>query len=563
MLSSKSTIRDALKQMSLPSSTTPGFLVVVDENMKLLGVVSDGDIRRALNRGATLDDPAIGISNRLPVCIKRFDSRSRMRTELLVQLRSTGASTDRYKFIVVVDENNRFLEVLPSRKIIDIPIDERTVAVVGLGFVGLTLAVSLASAGVDVLGFDVNREILNGLRQGQPHFYEADLDDLMRHPKVKANLSLIDNLQMPIADIYMISVGTPVDEAGYPNLEPLNEALSQVARQLKHGDLVILRSTVPAGTCRMLAIPILESSGLRIGGDFHLAFAPERTVEGNALKELRTLPQIIGGFDKVSIQMAEQLFRKLTHSVVVVDSLEAAELIKLINNTYRATMFALANEISLTCDRFNLVARDVIRLANEGYPRSQVAMPSPGVGGICLDKDPLLFAYDLERSIADSHIGLIGRKVNTQVVESIIRKMTLFAAQTNRALADLRVLILGLAFKGEPETSDTRASVALSILERLPAPSKATLADCVIKDLDDSDHKTRFVGDQIQSALSDVDVLLIMNNHRKHTQLITPQVLAQRDKKLLLYDGWGQFKREDIEQYKHLVYATPGYLGTS
>ena len=157
-----------------------------------------------------------------------------------------------------------------------------------------------------------------------------------------------------------------------------------VGNFLKEGDLVILRSTVPVSTCRNIVLPILEEkSKLTCGEDFHLTFAPERTIEGKALEELKSLPQIIGGYSKECVNIASNFFRYLSPHIVAVESLEEAEMIKLVNNTFRDLSFAFANELVYICDKFNLDTTKIIKDASEGYPRNK--LPLPGfVGGYCL-----------------------------------------------------------------------------------------------------------------------------------------------------------------------------------
>jgi UDP-N-acetyl-D-mannosaminuronic acid dehydrogenase len=560
MLNESATIREALREMSSGSTDTPGLRVVVDAKGHLIGTVSDGDIRRAINRGVELNERVLTIATNNPMWVS-IGSIASMRREFLRKLHHSKTSIDKYKYVAVVDELHHFVRCVSTKSLLDVPIEERRVAVIGLGFVGLTLAASLASVGVQVVGTDVDPQIIEELRIGKPHFFENGLEQLLRQPEVLKNLEFEYATSSLEADVYIVTVGTPINAAGQPDLEPLQAALNRVRSELKYGDLVILRSTVPVGTCRSLGLLILESSGLAVGKDFHIAFAPERTIEGNALEELRTLPQIVGGIDSSSAGLAERIFRKLTHSVVVVDNIEIAEMIKLINNTYRATAFAFANEVALMCDRFNVVARDVIRLANEGYPRSQVAAPSPGVGGICLEKDPVLFSYDVKTARFSGQFGLVSRDVNERAINAIIDKVQVFAAYVGTTVDNLRVLILGVAFKGNPETSDTRSSISLSVLERLPNVRNVVLADCVLTELEGLEHGVQFVGKNVAASLDSADALLILNNHQLHPKIVTFDALRNRQKELLIYDGWGQLSRHEMEQYKFVTYATPGYMG--
>ena len=193
---------------------------------------------------------------------------------------------------------------------------------------------------------------------------------------------------------------------------------------------------------------MLETSGLIAGKDFYISFAPERTVEGDALNELRSLPQVIGSYDKQSLELTRSLFLKITNSIVEVDSLEAAEMIKLINNTYRDLVFSFSNEVSLICDELNINSHSLIACANEGYTRNPVPLPSPGVGGICLTKDPFLYTNHFkQQNKYKPCLGTTSRTVNDLAYRSIYNKVEYFARRLNKTPDQLDILVIGMAFR--------------------------------------------------------------------------------------------------------------------
>jgi len=258
----------------------------------------------------------------------------------------------------------------------------------------LTLAIALAEANYHVTGFDSNKNKIKDLLNLNSYIHEVGLTELLRET---LNVSFFPSTTIKEnEDVFIISVGTPVDYSSSkpePQLNELKKATELIGRKLKFGNLVILRSTVPVGTCRGFVIPILERlSGLKCGRDFHLACAPERTAAGNAINELRELPQIIGGFNKDSVEATVALFREITPTIIRVGSLEAAEMVKLVNNSFRDYVFAYSNYVTRIASGYNVNIYEIIKAANQGYPRDKIPLPSPGVGGPCLTKDPFIFS---------------------------------------------------------------------------------------------------------------------------------------------------------------------------
>jgi len=436
--------------------------------------------------------------------------------------------------------------------------EERTVAVYGMGFVGLTLAATLASVGIPVVGVDSNPDVIAKLRKNEATFYEKGLDELLRSLEASNPMRLAAAAGEHASDIHIVSVGTPVGEDNRPGMAQLNAIARALAKHLKRGDLVVLRSTVPVGTTRRHVIPLLESNGLVAGSDFHVAFAPERTAEGNALHELRKLPQIVGGLDAKSVAMARRLFARIAGSIVEVPSLEAAELVKLLNNTFRDLVFSFANEAAQICDALNLDAFELIAAANKDYPRNPIPSPSPGVAGTCLSKDPYLYSHPTIDMTVKPALGLASRKINSMGADYVLAMLERFCRLTNRNLGDLKILLVGLAFKGKPETSDHRGSVALDLLQRLPSPANVTVKDFVIANPEILALGFEPVIDLFDAA-SKADAVIVMNNHVKNNGFDVAAAFAGKRPRLL-FDGWHMFKKDDIERIDGAYYATMGYM---
>lgn len=476
LISPENTIREAMSVIERGTKTQPepppsGIALVVEEK-KLLAIVTDGDIRRALLSGKQVDEPVSTIMNRRPITTCAGESSAAMFQKVSDELLKRGAVGAKLDKIIVVDKEGCLVDVVSTFELWrDSEVGAKKVCVIGLGFVGLTLALTFAEAGFEVIGVEKNTSVCETLRNGKAHFHEKNLDPLLKK-HVEKKFKIIETLDRGVADIYILCVGTPINErtntVDYSHIESGAEIVGKV---LKVGDQILLRSTVTVGTTRGRVIPILEKySHLLVGRDFSICFAPERTVEGKALEELRNLPQVIGGYDERSIDFAVRLFRSTASTVVTAPSLEAAEMVKLINNSFRDHIFAFSNQVSLICDRLGLSTTAVINAANEGYPRDRIPKPSPGVGGICLRKDPLLFA-DSAGSVGVSPLLIhAARQMNASIPKKIAeRLMTHLLSQQSIPVENVTIGILGLAFKGKPETSDVRGSITTDVVQALRA----------------------------------------------------------------------------------------------
>lgn len=430
------------------------------------------------------------------------------------------------------------------------------VAIIGLGYVGLTLSVALARCGVNVFGIERRAEVVEATNKGTPHFSEVGLADVMRsvieNGKLVASQTL-DNV--PACQYYIITVGTPLDAQGQPRLDMIEAATRQVANHFQPGATVILRSTVQIDTTRKIVKPILDEKGI----SYHLAMCPERTLEGDALKELAELPQIIGGIDPESSESAAALFGLLTQTVVRVESPETAEMIKLVDNTFRDVRFAFANEVARACVAVGVNAHDVIRFGKLGYPRTNVALPGL-VGGPCLEKDPHILLRSLQNYGIDLEITRASRKVNerqpAETVEAIVR-----IARERNKLQPLTVAVLGLAFKGKPETDDLRGSMTLKIIDQLQqsgALGKLRVFDPVILgDMPAEIAEIASVHTDFQDAVKGVDVIIIANNHPSFSRYSIDEYVRNLSENGFIYDYWNNLEREPLSKRRN-VYFTVG-----
>lgn len=414
------------------------------------------------------------------------------------------------------------------------------VGIVGLGYVGLTLATVLAEAGNSVIGVEKRRELVDMTNEGIPHFTETGLPDALsgvtRSKKLIAAEAFDDSFS---CDVYIITVGTPLAADGVARVDMIEAAARDIAANMQDGALVILRSTVKIGTTRDVVAPILEASGKR----FDIAMCPERTLEGKALQELRELPQIIGADSQEVADRAAAVFRKLTNSIVGVSSIETAEIIKLISNTFRDVQFAFANEVARVCDAFGVSAHEVISSGKLGYNRTNIPLPGL-VGGPCLEKDPHILMESARTRGVELEITSAGRVVNERQPEETVAFIN--AEIARRGLPEpLKINLVGMAFKGQPETSDLRGSMSIKVLDALkkahpeaeigvydPVTPQELLAD----EFPDERTFSRF-GD----AVSGASVLVIGNNHPS-LGTISPRTIKEfMSPEGFVFDYWNHF----------------------
>ena len=428
------------------------------------------------------------------------------------------------------------------------------VGIVGLGYVGLTLATVLAEVGMKVLGVEKRQEVVDLTNSGKPHFSEAGIDEALS--RVVKSGHLVSSQEFDAAapcDVYIITVGTPLNADGKARLDMIEAASRQVADNMPDGALVILRSTVKIGTARTVVAPILEASGK----SFAIAMCPERTLEGKALQELRELPQIVGADTQEVRDRAAAVFRRLTNTVVQVASLETAEIIKLVDNTYRDVQFAFANEVARVCEVYDVNAHEVIASGKLGYKRTNVPLPGL-VGGPCLEKDPhILFQSARDRGIA-LEITNASRKVNErqpyETVDFIMAEMA------RRGLGDAaEIALLGMAFKGVPATDDLRGSMSLKVLDALVKARpgvKVRVFDPVVHaaDLQTQVPAHRACG-SLAEAVEGASVVIIANNHPdlgKKQPIDLHELMAPKG---FIYDYWNHFSNLSPAELGQSYYA--------
>lgn len=414
---------------------------------------------------------------------------------------------------------------------------DKKICIIGLGYVGLTLAVAMADAGFRVHGIETNPTILDCLNEGRAHFSEVGLNERLALQIANGRFTFAAKL-VPDEEttVYVVTVGTPLNDSKRTNYESFKTVMAAISTVIQEGDMVILRSTVRVGVTTEFAKPVLDATGKW----YDLAFCPERTLEGKALAELSSLPQVVGGINDRSTFRASQLFSFLTPSIVRVQNAETAEMVKLINNTQRDMIFAFANEVAEMCDQLGISAKEVIASGNLGYPRANLPYPGP-VGGPCLEKDPYILAEGLEHIGYKPQISMTGRLWNEGLPERTVARMAAELRQRG-ASGKIKIALLGAAFKGRPETDDLRGSLVVQIIQEL----KKAFPDAAFTAWDPIVSATNLASlglepfADVEAAFEGATLVVMQNNHPALERLKLGKLSETMQKPGLIFDYWHQ-----------------------
>ena len=337
------------------------------------------------------------------------------------------------------------------------------IGIVGLGYVGLPLAVGFAEADCDVIGIDVDAGLVAALREGRSHVEDIASERL--GAVLARCLFTTRYVELHDADAILVCVPTPLTRNREPDLRPLLAAAHSLAGVIRRGQVVVLESTTFPGTTRQHMVPILEESGLRAGEDFSLAFSPERVDPGRTDYTLRTTPKVVGGYTPACTDAAVAVYARVCDSVVPVSTPEAAELSKLLENIFRSVNIALVNELAMLADRMGIDIWEVVDAAATkpyGFMRFE---PGPGMGGHCLPVDPFYLTWKArEYDLSTEFVELAG-KVNQRMPYFCLEKAERALNDAGKPVRGARVLVLGVAYKAG--VGDVRESPALKILRLL------------------------------------------------------------------------------------------------
>ncbi len=339
------------------------------------------------------------------------------------------------------------------------------IGVLGLGYVGLTEAMELARAGFPVTGFDIDGERVRAVQDGRSYLVDISDEDLANVVRAGTLTATDDFTRIGEQDVLIICVPTPLGKSKAPDLSYIVSAVDAIRPRLHRGQLVILESTTYPGTTTEVVMPALESTGLRAGVDFHLCFSPERINPGDKLHRPSTIPRVVGGVSTACTELASRLLRRIAPDVIAVSTPQAAEMVKLLENTFRAVNIGLVNELALMCRSFGIDVWEVIDAAASKPFGFMAFYPGPGLGGHCIPIDPLYLSWKARVTGFDPRFIELAHQVNSTMPRVVVSVITEALNRRRKSVNGSRVLVLGVSYKRD--VNDARESPAIDIIHEL------------------------------------------------------------------------------------------------
>ena len=426
----------------------------------------------------------------------------------------------------IVSQLEALLEKTKNRKVV--------IAVLGLGRVGLPLASVYGTKGIRVIGVDINQKRVEAVNKGICPFYDPPLQETLEKAVKAGNLTAVTTLDeiKENLDVIFVTVGTPTVDNNV-DYSQLNAALDQISTINIKGKMIILRSTMPPSTTTDFIMPFLESkSEIKAGQDFGLAVCPERILEGQAIREIHELPEIIGGVNKMSNDIATELFLIINPKKdILYTTPTGAELGKLFANIFRYISFSLANEFAIWSEKYGLDASELIRIVNYNYPRAKI--PIPGfVGGPCLSKDGMF----LDANTTFSSIISSAWKLNESIPQYVVNSIKKYSGN----LFNKKISVLGYSFKAGSD--DTRNSPSVKLVDILKSSGAQVMVhDPYVKSTQD-----------LSEVLKSTDIVILATNHKEFKD-ITPKIRASGCK--IVYDVWSVYKKEEFPDIKYIRFG--------
>jgi UDP-N-acetyl-D-glucosamine dehydrogenase len=388
---------------------------------------------------------------------------------------------------------------------------EALFGIVGLGYVGLPLAVELAKAGYRVIGMDVSERVVQGLMAGRSHVKDVPDADLAAARVDDRFIATTDGSRLKDADAISICVPTPLSKFKDPDVSYIVAATETVKQALRPGQAVILESTTYPGTTREIMLPALESTGLKVGSDFFLAFSPERVDPGNQVWTTRNTPKVVGGITPDCCRVVCALYQPAIERLVPVSTTEAAELVKLLENTFRSVNIGLANEMAIVCDKLGVDVWEVIEAAATKPFGFMKFLPGPGLGGHCIPIDPHYLAWKMRGLNYKTRFIDLAGELNTEMPLFWVRKLAEALNDEGKPVRGTGVLVIGVAYKKDIE--DLRESPALDILRLLEDQgARVSYHDPYVPRFEENGHRYESVP-LTQATVAAADCIMIVTDH--------------------------------------------------
>ncbi|MGI8620121.1 MAG: nucleotide sugar dehydrogenase [Gemmatimonadaceae bacterium] len=392
-------------------------------------------------------------------------------------------------------------------------IRERTacVGVVGLGYVGLPLAVEFAKAGFKVIGYDLSERVVAQLNEGESHIQDVPSDDVAQQLRAGKLEATTDEHRLSEVDVVLIAVPTPLSKTRDPDMTYVLASSDAIARHCHPGMLVVLESTTYPGTTRDLMQPKLEASGLVVGEDIFLAFSPERVDPGNKVWTTKNTPKVVGGITETCTEVAVALYASCLDTIVPVSSSETAELTKLLENTFRAVNIAMVNEMAVVCDKLGVNVWEVVEAAATkpfGYMKF---LPGPGIGGHCIPLDPHYLAWKMRTLNYKTRFIDLASEINSEMPAMVAEKVSRALNDDRKSVNGSRILVLGVAYKRDID--DVRESPALDVMRLLELDgADVVFHDPYVPAIREDGH-VRMGVDLTDKELERADAVVIITDH--------------------------------------------------
>jgi len=400
---------------------------------------------------------------------------------------------------------------------------ELTIGIIGLGYVGLPLAVEFARNDFNVIGIELDKNKVDKINNGVNYIKDVDddlLKELVQKGKIKAttDYSVLNEI-----DAVSICVPTPLNKTKEPDISFIVNVRDEIVKYLHKGMLIVLESTTYPGTTDEVLLPVFESTGMKVGKDFYLAFSPERVDPGNPIYQTNNTPKVFGGVTKQCTEIGSYLYGKIIEKIVPVSSTRAAEAVKILENTYRSINIGLANEIAIMCDKLNINVWEVIDAASTKPFGFQAFYPGPGLGGHCIPIDPLYLSWKMKFYNYNAKFITLADEINSNMPKYIVSRIGDILNEKSKSIKDSKILILGVTYK--KDIDDLRESPVIDIVSELLYKKANVFYNdpyikefYVVKDLSEISkdsvllHSTELTSE----LLEEMDLIVITTNHSSY-----------------------------------------------
>lgn len=424
------------------------------------------------------------------------------------------------------------------------------VAIIGFGYIGSVIGSVLADKGVRVKGIEQNQRIIDAVAHAETPFSEPGLDALIKSTTASGNLTVSRDMEtIKDCNVFVVTVGTPLSENFDPDISQISQAVQSITPYITDDSIVIIKSTVPPFTTRDVVYPILKKTA-----NVKLAFSPERLAEGRAIEEFRTIPIVVGGVDEASTKAVATFWREVMgNEVIEVDSAVSAEMVKLADNLWIDVNIALAGELAKLSDKLGADVLQVIRAANslpKGTSHVNILLPSVGVGGYCLTKDPWFVQSMGEKYGVPLQLPKAGREVNDSMPEYAVSEIDAVLTADGKPRESQKIAIMGIAFKNN--TGDCRFTPTRPVIEKfIDLGYQVEICDPWTQDHDNQMVTKRIVSKDIEGTMKGANCVAFLAGHDEFQMMPIEKIAELAAPNALIFDGRMFFSREKIQEMGH------------